>query len=106
VTIVESCFSVGRKSHVPFEPRSAIATFEDGRFHIIASTQVPWTVRKVTAEVLGVPASQVRVTVPPVGGGFGLKFDCTIEPVAALLARRTGRRVALVLSRHEEMITC
>ena len=106
VTIIDSCFSVGRQSHMPFEPRSAVAAFEDGRFHIICSTQVPWTVRKVTAEVLGVPASQVRVTVPPVGGGFGLKFDCTIEPIAALLAKRTGRRVAVINSRYEETITC
>lgn len=106
VTIIDSCYTVGRQSHVPFEPRSAIATFEDGRFHIICSTQVPWTVRKVTAEVLGIPSSQVRVTVPPVGGAFGLKFDCTIEPIAALLAKRTGRRVAMVNSRYEETITC
>jgi len=106
VTIVDSCFAVGRQSHVPFEPRAAVASFEDGRFHIICSTQVPWTVRKVTAEVLGVPSSQVRVTVPPVGGGFGLKFDCTIEPIAALLSKRTGRRVAMINSRYEETITC
>lgn len=106
VTIIDSCYTVGRQSHVPFEPRCAVATFEDGRFHIICSTQVPWTVRKVTAEVLGIPASQVRVTVPPVGGAFGLKFDCTIEPIAALLAKRTGRRVAMVNSRYEETITC
>ncbi|UVC12337.1 xanthine dehydrogenase family protein (plasmid) [Rhizobium sp. TH2] len=106
VAIVDSCFTVGRQSHVPFEPRAAVATFEDGRFHIICSTQVPWTVRKVTAEVLGVSSSQVRVTVPPVGGGFGLKFDCTIEPIAALLAKRTGRRVAMINSRYEETITC
>jgi CO/xanthine dehydrogenase Mo-binding subunit len=106
VTIVESCYQVGRQSHVPFEPRSAIASYEDGRFHIIASTQVPWTVRKVAAEVMGVPAARVRVTVPPVGGGFGLKFDCTIEPIAALLAKKTGRRVAVFNSRYEETITC
>jgi CO/xanthine dehydrogenase Mo-binding subunit len=56
--------------------------------------------------VLGVPASQVRVTVPPVGGGFGLKFDLAIEPFAALLARASGRPVQLVNSREEEMLTC
>jgi CO/xanthine dehydrogenase Mo-binding subunit len=48
----------------------------------------------------------VRVTVPPVGGGFGLKFDCAIEPIAALLARKSGRPVKLVNSRQEEMSTC
>lgn len=106
VTIVDDCFRVGRQSHVPFEPRCAIASYEDGRFHIQCSTQVPWTVRNVTAKVLGVAASRVRVTVPAVGGGFGLKFDCTIEPVAALLARKTGKTVSLCNSREEEFLSC
>ncbi len=106
VTIVDSCFTVGRQNHVPFEPRAVVATFEDGRYHIKTSTQVPWTVRNVTAKALGVPASRVRVTVPPVGGAFGLKFDCSLEPFAAILAAKTGRPVALVNSRREEMLTC
>lgn len=106
VTVVEGSYEVGRQSQMPFEPRAAIAAFEDGRLHIVTSTQVPWTVRAVTAEVLGIPSSQVRIVVPPVGGGFGLKFDCTIEPVAALLSWKTGRRVSLANSRQEEMATC
>lgn len=106
VTIVEDCFRVGRQSHVPFEPRCAIARYEDGRFHIQCSTQVPWTVRNVTATVLGVASSRVRVTVPAVGGGFGLKFDCTIEPMAAILARKTGQTVSLYNSREEEFLSC
>jgi CO/xanthine dehydrogenase Mo-binding subunit len=106
VTVVESQFRIGRQNHLSFEPRAAIATYEDGRFHIESSTQVPWTVRNVTARVLQIPPSRVRVTVPPVGGGFGLKFDCAIEPFAALLARKSGRPVKLVNSRQEEMLTC
>ncbi len=106
VSVVESCFRVGRQSHFPFEPRGAVASYEDGRFHVITSTQVPWTVRAVTARVMGVHASQVRVTVPPVGGAFGLKFDASIEPMAAILAKKTGRTVSLVNSREEETQTC
>ena len=106
VRIVESQFRIGRQNHVSFEPRAVIASFEDGRFHIETSTQVPWTVRNVTAKVLGIPPSQVRVTVPPVGGAFGLKFDCSLEPFAAILARKSGRPVRLVNSRQEEMVTC
>jgi CO/xanthine dehydrogenase Mo-binding subunit len=52
VTIVESSFLIGRQNHVSLEPRAVVATFEDGRYHIEASTQVPWTVRNVTAKVL------------------------------------------------------
>ncbi len=106
VEIIESSFRVGRQNHVAFEPRAVVASYEDGRFHIETSTQVPWTIRNATARLLGVPASQVRVTVPPVGGGFGLKFDLAIEPFAALLARASGRPVRLVNSREEEMLTC
>ena len=106
VTIVDSCYEVGRQNQMPFEPRAAVAEYEDGRLHLVTSTQVPWTVRAVTAELLGIPSSQVRVTVPPVGGGFGLKFDCTIEPIAAILAKKSGRRVSLTNSRQEEMATC
>ena len=65
VEIVESSFRIGRQNHLSFEPRAVVASYEDGRYHIETSTQVPWTVRNVTARVLGVPASQIRVTVPP-----------------------------------------
>lgn len=106
VVVIDDCFRVGRQSHVPFEPRCAIASYEDGRLHLQTSTQVPWTVRNVTARVLGIAASRVRVTVPAVGGGFGLKFDCTIEPIAAVLAMKSGRTVAVVNSREEESLSC
>ncbi|MDD9720574.1 xanthine dehydrogenase family protein molybdopterin-binding subunit [Sulfitobacter sp. PR48] len=106
VTIVEGTYDVGRQNHLSFEPRAVIASYEDGRFHIQTSTQAPWTVKHVVARVLEVPESAVRVTVPAVGGGFGLKFDCSLEPYAAILARKSGRAVSLVNSRREEMMTC
>jgi CO/xanthine dehydrogenase Mo-binding subunit len=106
VVVVESSYQVGRQNHVSLEPRAVVASYEDGRYHIETSTQVPWTVRNMTAKLLGVPAALVRVTVPAVGGGFGQKFDCTLEPYAAILARKTGRPVKLVYSRQEEMLTC
>jgi CO/xanthine dehydrogenase Mo-binding subunit len=106
VEIVESSFRVGRQNHLSLEPRAVIASYEDGRFHIETSTQVPWSIKNATARFLNVPPSDVRVTVPPVGGGFGLKFDWALEPFAALLARATGRPVRLVNSRQEEMLTC
>jgi len=106
VEIVESTFRVGRQNHLALEPRAVIAAYEDGRFHIETSTQVPWSIKNATARFLNVPASDVRVTVPPVGGGFGLKFDWALEPFAALLTRAAGRPVRLVNSRQEEMLTC
>ena len=54
----------------------------------------------------GCPGILCQGTVPAVGGGFGLKFDCTLEPYAAILAKRTGRSVSLVNSRREEQMSC
>lgn len=105
VTIVESVFRNGRQNQASLEPRVAVAVYEDGRFVIHSSTQHPWAVRKTTASLLGVPDRDVRVLVPPVGGGFGMKYEGSIEPIAALLARESGRPVRHALSRREEMLT-
>ena len=105
VTVVESTFRIGRQNQTPLEPRACVASFEDGRFHIETSTQVPWAVRDTTARLLGIRPSDVRVTVPAVGGGFGLKFEFALEPFAALLSRASGRPVRLVNTRQEEMQT-
>jgi CO/xanthine dehydrogenase Mo-binding subunit len=46
--------------------------------------------------------SKVRAVLTRVGGAFGGKTDTTVQPVAALLALRTGRPVKLVLSRSDD----
>lgn len=105
VHVIESEFRVGRQNQAPLEPRVCVAAYDDGRFHIETSTQVPWSVRNATARFLGVRPADVRVTVPAVGGGFGGKFEWGLEPFAALLARASGRPVKLCNSLEEEMLT-
>lgn len=105
VHIVTSHFRVGRQNQASLETRACVATYQDGRFVIETSTQVPWAVRNWTGKILGVDPSRVRVIVPPVGGGFGMKFEVSLEPYAAALARASGQPVRLVNSRSEEMAT-
>jgi CO/xanthine dehydrogenase Mo-binding subunit len=45
------------------------------------------------------------VIVSTLGGGYGGKIDPAIEPIAAMLARLTGRPVRLALRRDEEFYT-
>jgi CO/xanthine dehydrogenase Mo-binding subunit len=105
VRIVTSHFRVGRQNQASLETRACVATYQDGRFVIETSTQVPWAVRNWTGKILGVDPSRVRVIVPPVGGGFGMKFEVSLEPYAAALARASGQPVRIVNSRSEEMAT-
>ena len=58
--------------------------------------------RDSTAEILGLPVSQVRLTPMEIGGGFGGKFEPYGEPVAALLSKKTGHPVKIVMTRTEE----
>ena len=84
------------------EPHNATALWSpDGRLHVWCSTQGSFVVRDSLAELLDLPVSMVRVTPTEIGGGFGGKIPIYVEPVAALLSRKTGAPVKIVMSRRE-----
>lgn len=103
--IVEDEFRAQRQYQAYLEPRGVVAVYESGRYTVHVSHQYPFNVRDRLAEALGVRPSSIRVVGHHIGGGFGAKLDITIEPYAALLARKTGRPVKLVLDRAEDLIT-
>src|SRR5579864_3195143 len=84
------------------EPHNATALWNnDGRVLVWCSTQGSFVVRDVTACLLDVPVSRVKVTPMEIGGGFGGKIPVYIEPVAALLSKKTGKPVKIVMSRKD-----
>ena len=84
------------------EPHNATALWNnDGRVHIWCSTQGAFVVRDTTACVLDLPVSRVKVTPMEIGGGFGGKIPVYLEPVAALLSKKTGQPVKIVMSRKD-----
>ena len=89
----------------PLEPRSAAAVMgEDGRLTLWATSQTPHMGKMVTAGLLGLEPSDVRVVSPDVGGGFGAKM---VEPEAVLVAwvaRRLGRPARWTETRSENML--
>jgi CO/xanthine dehydrogenase Mo-binding subunit len=58
----------------------------------------------VTARTLGVDVSQVKVVPLEIGGGFGGKLPPYLEPLAALLSRKTGHPVKAVMDRTEVLL--
>ncbi len=84
------------------EPHNATALWNnDGRVLIWTSTQGAFVVRDTTACVLDLAVSRVKVTPMEIGGGFGGKIPVYLEPVAALLSKKTGRPVKIVMSRKD-----
>lgn len=84
------------------EPQNATAYWSpDGRIQIWCSTQGSFVARDATAAVLDLPVSRLKVTPMEIGGGFGGKINVYLEPVAALLSKKAGRPVKLVMSRRD-----
>lgn len=100
--IVEHEFHTSTVHQGYIEPQNATALWNnDGRLSIWCSTQGSFAVRDATACIVGLPVSQVKVTPMEIGGGFGGKIPVYLEPVAAMLSKKSGRPVKLVMSRAD-----
>ena len=101
-------FVAGRLSAVPMEPRGCMARFDESEnlLTVWSSTQVPHMVQTCVAEHLGLRQSDVRVVVPEVGGGFGMKAAVYPEELlVAAAARRLRIPVKWVQDRYDDFLT-
>lgn len=99
--LVEASYTTAYLAHVPLETRAAVADWEGGRLTVWTGCNVPFAVRAQLADTFGIAEADVRVIVPPTGGGFGGKHgDEAAE--AAHLALAAGRPVKVHWSRAEE----
>ncbi|QMV73254.1 xanthine dehydrogenase family protein molybdopterin-binding subunit [Comamonas piscis] len=88
--------------HNPIEPHAAIAFWEGNKLTVFDKTQNVYGVQKHLAEGLGVPAEDIRVVSPFVGGAFGSSLKPNYYPsLTAMAARELKRPVKLVLTRTQ-----
>ena len=100
--IVEQEFSTQTVHQGYIEPHVSTASWAtDGHLSIWTSTQGTFAIRTLTAAILGIPESAVKVIPMEIGGGFGAKLIAYLDPVAAILSRKSGRPVKIVMSRTE-----
>lgn len=100
--IIERSFTTAATHQGYIEPHACLATMgADGKADLWCCTQGQYNVRSICADLLGIEASQLRVTASEIGGGFGGKTTVFIEPVALALSRKSGRPVKIVMSRSE-----
>ena len=103
--VVEAEYRTQVVLHNSMETHQAVCQWEEDGITIYISTQYIWGIRDAMAEQLGLAPDKVRVVCHAMGGGFGAKNgpgDYT--PIAAELARRTGRPVRCALTRRDENI--
>ncbi len=90
------------------EMHAALAQYDAvrDRMTVHASTQVPYYVHLMLAQILDMDMSRIRVIKPHVGGGFGCRTETlNVELIAALLARKAGGSVRIMTTREETFIT-
>ena len=100
--VVEHEFETAAVHQGYIEPHAATAFWnKDGQLDVWCATQGAFGVRRSLAELLRHPVSQIKVTPTEIGGGFGGKIPIYLEPLAALLSRKTGVPIKLVMTRAE-----
>ena len=80
------------------EPHASTASWgTDGRLTVWTCTQGAFAIRTSTAAITGIPESMIKVIPTEIGGGFGAKLNVYLEPVAAILSKKSGRPVRIVM---------
>ena len=70
---------------------------------IWCSSQGHFGIRDQVARMTGLPLSKIKVIPMEIGGGFGGKLPVYLEPLAAILSKKSGKPVKMTMSRAEVM---
>jgi len=104
--VMEGKTTSSGQEHFYMEGQRAIAIpFEDSRLTILSATQSTMEVQEVVSHLLGIPAHDIVVEVPRLGGAFGGKERAATiwASMATLGAYVCKRPVQVKLSRDEDM---
>tara|TARA_Y100001001_G_scaffold161101_1_gene184902 strand:+ start:22 stop:2298 length:2277 start_codon:yes stop_codon:yes gene_type:complete len=100
--VVEREFNTKSVHQGYIEPQNATAYWTpEGRLTLWCSSQGHFAVRDNTAEILGIPISDIKVVPMEIGGGFGGKIPPYLEPLAAVLSKKSGLPVKMYMDRTE-----
>ncbi len=105
--IVSRTFSLAPSGHIAMETRTCrTQILKDGTVEILTASQSPYEVAKQIAECFAIPAGNVRVKVPFVGGAFGGKAPVVLELLAYMASKKlNGHPVRITATRKEDMET-
>jgi isoquinoline 1-oxidoreductase len=84
------------------EPHTAVASVENDKVTVWASTQTPFRAKDEVANALDFKPENVRIITPFVGGGFGGKSRNLQVVEAARLSKICGKPVQVAWTRKEE----
>lgn len=104
--VIEGRYSTQMVEHAAMEPHASLVYWQaDGRLIVWSTLGRITLARADIGKVLRVPLNRIKVACTQVGGNFGGKNEITLEPIMAVLARKSGRPVRGVYSRKDEFVS-
>ncbi|WP_035968913.1 xanthine dehydrogenase family protein molybdopterin-binding subunit [Bradyrhizobium sp. WSM1417] len=98
-------FTFSRIHHYHLEPYVNVARADADSIEIWSCNQDPFILRNDLSRMFGFPLHNVRIHTAMIGGGFGAKSYCKMEPLVVFLARQVRRPVRLCLTMDEAFLT-
>jgi xanthine dehydrogenase YagR molybdenum-binding subunit len=90
------------QSHAMMEPHATLAMWDGEKLILHTSNQMLNQGQKVIATTLKIPAENIRLISPFIGGGFGAKLWVNADAIlAAIAARQLRRAVKIALTRQQ-----
>ena len=108
--IIEGNYRLPYQEHAYLQPEAGIGYIDDqGRVTVEIGGQWTHEDQKQIAHALNLPADQVRVIYPAIGGAFGGREDMSLQIVLGLAAMRLKERgidrpVRIIWSREESIV--
>lgn len=107
--VIDGHYYTPAQEHAFLQPEAGVA-YLDGRGRVTVEVAGQWTHedREQIAHALQIPADQVRVIYPAIGGAFGGREDMSVQIVLALAVKRLEekgikRPVKIIWSREESI---
>lgn len=103
--VFEHTFRTARVHQGFLEPSCCTVAFDpSGRVRVWSCNKAPYRLREQLAQVFDLPAQDIDVFTPAVGGDFGGKGSPMDVPLCLELSRRTRRPVRLLRHYSEELV--
>jgi isoquinoline 1-oxidoreductase beta subunit len=101
--IIESSYTAPYLAHNSMEPLNAFAHVEGDKVKIAAPLQIPGFIIPTIAASLEIPAENIVMEMPRMGGGFGRKAYAHYVVEASLISKKVNAPVKLIYSREDDM---